>query len=186
MAPRDKMLEPIRGLPLLRDRTKMCLRAGIGPVTVVLAPDKPERLGSIRDLGVNIAYNSGASCGLADSLKAGIANVAYGDVLVVLADLPDLTASDLRSVAHYANESQALLIRGSTSTGIPGHPVFIKRELFQDINALEGDSGASQLFKKYHTETERVPLPRTHATLDLDTPQAWEAWRKKNADPASN
>ena len=58
---------------------------------------------------------------------------------------------------------------GDTVVNIAGR--FIRQ---QDMGT--GDDGARDLLKG-ETVTS-VPLPGDHATLDLDTPEAWARWRK--------
>jgi CTP:molybdopterin cytidylyltransferase MocA len=43
--------------------------------------------------------------------------------------------------------------------------------------ALEGDEGARGILRD--GEIHPVPLPGQRALTDLDTPEEWEAWRRK-------
>jgi CTP:molybdopterin cytidylyltransferase MocA len=67
------------------------------------------------------------------------------------------------------------IFRACDADGTPGHPVILPARLLPDLAQITGDTGARDLLRT-HPETP-VPLPRQHATTDLDTPEAWAAWR---------
>ena len=176
----DKVLEQVRGLPLLTDRAMMCLDTKAIEVVVVTAPDKPDRKFALTDLDVLVVENGGSFQGMAHSLQLGLRHITADAVLIMLADLPDLTSQDLDKLIDYAQTSEAVIIRGTSQTGVPGHPVIIRRSLFDDLMSLRGDQGAAPVLARYKDQTETVALPDDHATADLDTPEAWSQWRLKN------
>ncbi|MEL7090745.1 MAG: NTP transferase domain-containing protein, partial [Pseudomonadota bacterium] len=98
--------------------------------------------------------------------------------MILLADLPALTTQDLRSVMKAADtNTDALIWRGTTEDGAPGHPMIVSQQLFTEFQQLTGDSGGAQIAKAHRDQTHFVPLPGTRARLDLDTPEDWDAWR---------
>ncbi|MFY0691500.1 MAG: nucleotidyltransferase family protein [Paracoccaceae bacterium] len=177
MKGRDKLMEAVRGRPLLRDRAMACLSAGIGRVIVVLPPDRPERDKALAGLELEILHTQGSEFGQAHSLKTGLAQVREDAVMVVLADLPDLTPEDLAAVHARAMTSQAPILRGASAAGKPGHPVLFRAALFPELLELDGDQGAQPVIRRHIDDVELVPLPENHALHDLDTPEDWAAWR---------
>lgn len=177
----DKLLEDVNGIPLLRERALTCLSTEVGTVRVVLPPDRPERASALHDLDVEILYNHGSELGMSHSLQRGVVDVDADAVLIVLADLPDLTAHDIGKLLKAADAHPlAQVLRGATPSGKPGHPVLIRKALFPEFAKLSGDTGAQPLLKRHKVDTVLVPIGAA-ALRDLDTPEDWAAWRAEKS-----
>ena len=61
--------------------------------------------------------------------------------------------------------------------GKRGNPVLFDRRYFEPLGSLTGDSGAKSLIK---ADAEAVHMVASDAAVltDLDTPEAWAAWRR--------
>lgn len=173
----DKLLEPVAGQPLLTRVSKAALATGC-PVTVVLPPDRPARQAALTGLALRHVVADRAADGMAESLRAGVAALPEGrPLLILLADLPEITARDLAAfLAHWAGMPDAIL-RGADSAGTPGHPVGFPPDLRPDLLSLAGDQGAREVIARHKPRLRLIPLPGRHATTDLDTPEDWAAWR---------
>ncbi|WP_243144977.1 nucleotidyltransferase family protein [Litoreibacter roseus] len=178
----DKLLEPIDGTPLLTRVARTCLSAEVDRVCVILPPDRPARADALDDLPVDTLFNNGSGLGLSHSLQTGLSNVTTDAVLIILADLPDLTTADLNAVIYAARDTDAVVVRGATKDGRPGHPVLVRAALFPELMRTKGDAGAQPVLKAHVADTVLVPLPGQHALSDLDTPEDWEAWRAARQD----
>lgn len=180
MQGRDKLLERVDGMPLLRRQVGIA-QALKRPVRVTLPQDRPARRAALDGLeGVNIATLSQAREGLAASLRDGGAWASEMDangLMILLADLPELTERDLRTLAQAYEKAPETPIRATDSSGKPGHPVILPARLFKRLEKLRGDAGAKALLEG-ETVT-RIALPGRHATTDLDTPEDWAAWRAR-------
>lgn len=171
----DKLLEEVRGQPLLRDRVDLALATGCD-VAVTLPPDAETRRAALDGLNVVLLTVPDAASGMSASLRTGAAwAMAQGAcaLMVLLPDLPDLTALDLQTLLQ-ANDFENIF-RACDTTGTPGHPVILPAPLLPELTRVTGDTGARDLLRA-HPVTP-VPLPGAHATTDLDTPEAWAAWR---------
>ena len=177
MLGRDKLLEDINGISLIRDRVLTCLQAAKSEVIVVIPPNSPSRREQISDLSITILENRGSKLGLSHSISVGISASNENQVMLLLADLPELTSQDLTKVLKVASSKPNLIIRGASSSGKPGHPVVFKKELFELFGELRGDSGAKELLREKAKDTLLVKLPNYHALSDLDTPEEWDLWR---------
>lgn len=181
MRGRDKLLERVRGQSLLRDRVGMALDLG-QDVLVTLPPDRPARAESLRDLTnprLHLITVEDAATGLSASLRAGAAHArdhAYAGLMVVLPDLPDLFADDLKTVLQAYDMNS--IIRATDQGGIAGHPVIFPRTVLPALCHLTGDEGARDILRTH--PVCHVTLPGTRATTDLDTPEAWAAWRARD------
>ncbi|MFN3845813.1 MAG: NTP transferase domain-containing protein [Paracoccaceae bacterium] len=173
----DKLLEPVAGQPLLRHIVEQAVGTGY-PVTVALPPDRPDRDRALHGLQVRPMIVAHPDRGMTESLRAGLANLPdAAAVLLLLADLPEITTDDLRLMADAQATFPNLILRATDETGTPGHPVIFPPWSRTDLMGLSGDEGARQVLRTHADRLRLVPLPARHATTDLDTPEAWAAWR---------
>lgn len=179
MQGRDKLLEKVDGLPLLARQVGAARAAGLAVCVTLRAGDLPRQamLRDLNDPGIVQVQVQNADEGIAASLRAGVAALPPNAdaVMVLLPDMPGITRSDLAVTqrAHMAHPDA--IIQATTEDGVPGHPVIFPRRLFPAFAALTGDIGARSILS---AETPRhVALPGQRAILDLDTPEAWAAWR---------
>jgi len=174
----DKLELPVGGVPLLRRQVEAALTVSTD-VRVALPPAPHPRHGLVPAPARRIEV-ADAHQGLSASLRALIETVEQ-DVpraMILLADLPELTAEDLQTVADGVRDTpDALVWRGSTEDGLPGHPLVIASALFPAFSGLSGDAGGQSVLKTYRDRTHLVPLAGQGARRDLDTPEAWAAWR---------
>lgn len=177
MRGRDKLLEDVDGVPLLARQARVALCLGC-PVLVSLRPGDPR--GTVLPDDTEQAEVPDAVEGLSASLRTGAAwaqDQGFDALLVLLADLPDLTASDLQTVLGDFTGSPTRIIRATDDSGKPGHPVIFPAAVFDRMQELTGDDGAKPLLAQQPPRLCR--LPGLRATTDLDTPEAWAAWRAK-------
>ena len=172
MRGRDKLAEPVDGVPLLARQVGTALATEC-PVVVALPPrphPRYEMIGPAAPLEVPSAAD-----GMGVTLAAGVAHLADADaILVLLADLPEITADDLMAVLN-AEHGLGEIVRGSSEDGRPGHPLLIPSAAFNAFMDLKGDDGGREVVGRFPTRV--VPLPGRRAVLDLDTPEEWDAWR---------
>ncbi|TAG19066.1 MAG: nucleotidyltransferase family protein [Rhodobacterales bacterium] len=173
----DKLLEQIDGQPLLTRITQAALATG-AKVTVTLPPGRPQRGAALAGPAVRQITVPDAATGIAASLKAGFDSLPKdAPVLLLLADLPEITAEDLSLMLREWQATPDLIMRGTAADGTPGHPVCLPAWCRPEIQALTGDEGARSLLSRHHDRLRLVALPGSHATTDLDTPEDWAAWR---------
>jgi molybdenum cofactor cytidylyltransferase len=184
MGGRDKLLEPVAGVPLLRHVVQALSASAVDEIVVVLPPDPGERLtalaGTTARPEVRTVTNPRAAEGMGTSVGAGVTALRTDAdaVLIVLADMPELTARDFdRLVAAFDPAEGRAIVRAVTEAGRPGHPVLFGRRFFEPLRALEGDRGARSLIEDYKEFLVDVVLPGGAAATDLDTPEDWDAWR---------
>ena len=175
MAPRDKLLEPVDGLPLLRERALAAISTG-ARLVVTLPPDRPERREAIADLDLCIVIVQQASEGMGASIAAGVAALDDGAVMILPADMPDIVSAHVRALLDAAEAEPDAIHRGA-SDGVPGHPVLFPSDLLARLATLGGDEGARALLRDHAGRVRLHDLPGRAALTDLDTPEAWEAWR---------
>lgn len=176
----DKLLELVDGVPLLRRQAGIARQVTKAQVIVALPPAPHPRYDVLNGIDVLAVPVPDAAEGMNASLRAGFAALPCGapHAMLLLADMPDLTADDLLVVAQsIAAHPDALVWRGATHQGAPGHPIIFHNSLFDKFAALTGDEGGREVAQSVKDRTILVPLGDA-ARLDLDTPDAWAAWRK--------
>lgn len=140
-----KQLADLHGRPLLEHAVgAMVAVPALERIVVVLGA----QAGQVR-AGVNMFDAEVVECaqwqeGMAASLRCGVAALEDCEaVLVVLGDQPLLTSQVIAGVLDRA-AGRHTAVR-ATYGGKPGHPVLLKRELYESLLALRGDSGARDL-----------------------------------------
>jgi CTP:molybdopterin cytidylyltransferase MocA len=178
MAPRDKLTETVAGEPLLRRSARIALQSG-APVIAVLPPGRPERAAALQGLPVQQVVAHDAAQGMTASLRAGLAAVpvAAAGAMVLPADMPGFTAADLRQLFAVFAADPTRIVRGMAADGTPGHPALFPADLFPALRALTGDEGGRAVIRANAARVVAVALPDDRATLDLDTPEDWAAFR---------
>lgn len=165
-----KLLATFDGVPLVRRSVVNALAADIGRVIVVTGHREPEIRTALGDLPVVLVSNPDYPSGMASSLTAGLAALdpAAGGMLVMLADMPGITASDLRRLVDtFAAEGGRAVIR-ATADGQRGNPVILPRATFAAVGRLLGDVGARHIVERCGLPVIDVELGAA-ARLDLDT-----------------
>jgi molybdenum cofactor cytidylyltransferase len=171
----DKLAEIIDGTPQLTRITA----AACSVSTRVYVATTPARLPMLHALPATPLLLKGSSEGMGGSLRDGVASLPdCAQFMVVLADIPDLSAEDMRAVLQGpAHSSESLIWRGATPDGQPGHPILFDASLRPQFANLTGDSGGESIVKPLRHRTWTTALP--HARMDLDTPEDWAAWRSR-------
>ena len=175
MQGRDKLLELVDGEPLLR---LLALRAlPLGPVYATLPPIGHPRYDILPDPVQTVPVDGE----LSDNIRAGIATLPSDTQGVILlpADMPEITQADLAKIKDTALKTDALIVRALTEDGRAGHPIYFSVKVFDRFAELRGDRGAFRIIDDLKDEVVAVPLAGNRARLDLDTPQDWADWRAK-------
>ena len=185
MRGRDKLMEEIDGVPLLLRTVGRALRTGC-KVLVTVPQDRPGRVAALRTLdhpNLMIGPPLDAREGMSVSLRHGAgwasdAHPAPAGLMILLADMPDVTTQDIQTVLSAFVQAPDRVHRAVSQSGQPGHPVVFPRRLFRQLAEVTGDSGAREVMANEALVT--VPLPGDHASTDLDTPEDWVAWRARH------
>jgi molybdenum cofactor cytidylyltransferase len=172
----DKLLETVDDITQLRRIAHAALLTGTN-VYVTLSSDYPLRDAALKGLAVIKLPVAEAAEGMSASIRVANAAIPSGPIMLLLADLPEITTADLRQMISAHNVERTRILRATSSQGVPGHPVILPNWVRHELKVLTGDSGAFPVLQRHAHAVRLVPLPGTHATTDLDTPEDWAAWR---------
>ncbi len=184
----DKLLQMVEGQPLIRRQAVRALAAS-PLVGVTLSATHPDRLSAIIGLDVGASVLADAPEGMAASLRhAARSAPTYGGdhtataIMVVPADMPDLTTADMRRMIDAHAAAPTAILRGMGADGTPGHPVLFPRDLWPALLELRGDQGARPVLVRYSGRVRMIALPGANAITDLDTREDWARWRAQHPE----
>ncbi len=182
MGDRDKLTEIVRGRALLEDRARMMLVSKVDPVMVVLAPERPARIACLDGLDVDFVFNPDAQTGMASSIQEGLSAVPDECIGAVIlpADMPNVTSAHIDALVETLKEDPATLWRSIGREAEMTAPNAIPRAYFGLFKSLSGDQGGRAVMQFLGDKVAGLPLDGDDPTLDLDTPEAWEKWRRLN------
>lgn len=183
MRGRDKLLEPVAGEALLRRQVRVALASG-APVLVTLprraAGPRAEVLEGLGlGTGCRVAYvaaREGMAVSLRTAAQAARASGAAG-LMVMLPDMPEIGTADIETLRAAFAAAPDRCLRAVTPDGRPGHPVVFPARLYDALEGVTGDAGGRDILAGEEVRT--VPLADDRAITDLDTPEAWAAWRAR-------
>lgn len=173
-----KQLLPLAGQPLLQHVLEAALSSCLDEVILVLGHRAREvraaiRIpeGRLRTL-INRHYGLGQSTSLRLGLRAASPRATAAAIL--LGDQPQVSARLIDMVAAAFRRAGAPVVRpmyqGTNGRRLPGHPVFLSRQIWPQVEALEGDGGMRGLLAA-HPEWLFEVIVEGEAPSDIDT---WE------------
>jgi molybdenum cofactor cytidylyltransferase len=153
---------------LVRHALDAALDAGIDDVVVVVGHDADAVAAAVGSLA-RVVHNPRFAEGQATSLAAGLD--ALGDgvdaVVVLLADQPGMTGANLRALLEAARHRSEPIVR-LRFVDRPG-PALLRRSVWADVRALEGDVGARALIDR-RPDLVFDAVVEGSAPPDVDTP----------------
>lgn len=179
----NKLLRQIDGTPLVVRTAKRLAQSNAGGMTIVINPETVGLAEAVQGQGDQIITANDADTGLAASLRAGINALpkTATAVIIALADMPDVTPQDIDALmSAYDPTNGALIVAPTAPNGKRGNPVLFDRRYFEPLASLSGDTGAKALIEAEVSALRLVPRG-AGVLVDLDTPEAWDAWEKANS-----
>lgn len=164
----NKLLLDLGGEPLVRRAARAALAAGLQPVVVVLGHQSREVEGALAGLPFRPAFNAEHAGAQRLSLQCGVRALEAGAeaAVVILADMPFVTAAMLRALVERYRDSGAPLVT-SEYGGVFAPPTLYDRSLFPEILALTGEGCGRQVARRHRDEAAVVEQPAA-ALADVD------------------
>ena len=178
MGKTNKLLVSVDGKPLVRHTVEAALASKAADTLVVTGHEREAVEAVLEGAAVRITFNPDYARGLSTSLKAGIdALPPDTDAAVVcLGDMPDIDTTLLDRLIDAFDPAQGRSIVVPTHNGKRGNPVLWASLYFPAMTALEGDVGARHLIGQYPEAVVEVPMETPATLLDIDTPEALDAY----------
>jgi xanthine dehydrogenase accessory factor len=176
---RNKALAPIGGRPMLQHVLTAAAASNVDEIVLVLGADEEAIRRALvlpAQIPTRVVVVAGEAPAQSVSLRAGLRAVdaRATRAAILLGDEPGVTDELIDRVGAALADSGARaarpLWRDATGRCVPGHPVFLSRSIWPELESLRGDTGARQLFEAHpewlhevHVEGEPVG--------DVDTPE---------------
>jgi molybdenum cofactor cytidylyltransferase len=168
-----KLLAEFDGVPLVRHLTIEALASGASAVTVVTGYRRDKIVACLSGLEVSFVHNPNYASGMATSLIAGWLaswHRSADGVLIMLADMPHVTAEHLRKLISCFRDSGGGVIVRAVGKGRWGNPVILPQSLGDEVQRLRGDIGARHIILGSGLEVIDVDIGEA-ALIDVDTPE---------------
>jgi len=161
---------------MLRHAVEAALASRLHSVTVVTGHDAAAVEDALEGLPVRFLHNPNYAAGLSTSLRAGVASADGDGLMVLLGDMPGITAGLIdRAVAAF-DPAAGRAICVATSRGEHGHPVLWGRQFFGELAKLTGDRGARSLIGAHTDQVCEIEAGDAGPLTDIDTPDALAAY----------
>lgn len=149
---------------------------------VLSTTDHPKDFQQLLPTGASVITavhaNNGLGASLSDLIVQSLDKDPSSEVTalgIYLADMPSIAPQTMNRLEQKAN--RAKIVR-PTYKGVPGHPVWIGRNLWGLFKNLTADEGGKQLLKGLESLVELVEVNDDGVVIDLDTPEAVSLWQK--------
>jgi CTP:molybdopterin cytidylyltransferase MocA/xanthine/CO dehydrogenase XdhC/CoxF family maturation factor len=176
---RNKLVESIRGKPLVRQSVDAALASRLDPVLVVTGHEADKVQAALSGTSAACVHNPDYRAGLSSSLRAGILAVPPDceGAMILLGDMPGITSGLIDRLVAGFEPPQGRNICVACARGRQGHPVLWSRAFFDQIAALTGDAGARKLLEAYAGRVVEIEAEDDAPLTDIDTPEALAAYR---------
>jgi CTP:molybdopterin cytidylyltransferase MocA len=170
---RPKALAAIGGTTFITQILRTLADAGVSEIVVVTRPADAAMEQEVAASGhvARIVVNLEPSRGQLSSLLAGLDAIdrpENGGAIVLLVDMPLVSASAIRRVIAAAQSSSAPIVR-AVHAGRHGHPVVFKRETFEALRRADPAVGAKAVV--HAMQVEDVEIADRGVVEDVDTPE---------------
>ncbi len=175
MGPENKLLAPWRGKSPLEYVCQAATGSMCDEIIVVTGHQHRQTSQALSEFKVKFTHNREYASGMASSIKTGVMTASQnnsGAVMILLGDMPGITCAmiDRMIAAGNVNKPDSIIV--ATSKSKRGNPVLWPSKYFDELLALDGDTGARQIISKYEDNIVELELGAA-ARFDLDTPDAF-------------
>ena len=172
-----KQLLQIDGEPLIQRAARALLDGGCAPVRVVLGAAAESCRSALSEFAVQITFNERYHQGMGTSIAVGIEALQQEKtppeaVVVALCDQPFLDADLIAALIRQHEITNCSIIAADYGEAL-GPPAFFTAAHFHSLAQLNGDQGASSLFRAHADDTAHIPFPQ--GRTDIDTAADWRA-----------
>lgn len=173
---RPKATLQIGGISVLERLVAALRGAGIQAVSVVIGPYRDQLLPLIARCGAHAVVHRQPDASLVDSqrlaLEAHHASFVGHDLLLVLADLPLLSAADvLPLIASWQQRAPSVHAQMPVVNGVRGHPLLLSRHAVAQISATARHLGIRDWLRSHPEAVQPFDAQRRAYVTDVDTPE---------------
>ncbi len=147
---------------------------------VVLGANANKIIGEVKDLTVEIVVNKYWQNGMSSSIKTGLEKLleiqaGLENVILLLCDQPFVNKETILNLIEIQTKTQKSIVACKYENTI-GVPALFRREMFDRLLSLKGESGAKNLILENSKNLATISAPE--AAFDIDTTEDFEALKK--------
>ncbi len=178
---RNKLLLDLGGETLVRRAVQAAIGGAVDDVVVVLGHDEARVRAELAGLPCTAILNPDHAEGAGTSVRTGVRHVAADAqaVVVVLADMPFVTAEMIATLVHRYRDTRPPLV-ASHYGEVQAPPTLYDRALFGELLQIPGERCAKQVVRRHEQEAVVVAWPES-ALRDIDLPADYEGARAELA-----
>ena len=167
---RNKLLLELDGETVVRRAARTAIEAGLSPVIVVTGHAREAVEGQLHGLGCSSVFNGEHLAGTHTSVAVGIGAVGAGcaAAVVILADMPLVTAAMLRALVARYRASRPLLVASRYGGEVNAPPILYDRRLFGELRRMDARCGR-EVVRRHRHEAVEIQWPAEFGR-DLDNP----------------
>lgn len=170
----NKLLAPLRGIPLIRVLAETLASSRAGNDIIVVTGDDGEAVrGALDGVRVRFVANEDHLAGMGRSIAigAGAVDPRADGALIVPGDMPLLPASLIDALIHaFEAGGQGRIVTPVTSGGEQRNPVLWPRRYFTELYRLDGDRGGKALLERHAADIDVLVVDDLDELRDVDTP----------------
>jgi molybdenum cofactor cytidylyltransferase len=169
---RNKLLERVNSVPLIRLVVAMALASRVDDVVVVLGHQAARVRAALSGLACRVVLNRDYRAGQSGSIKAGLKGLSHAvdAVLVLPGDSALIRPADINAVLDAYVRSRARIVVAAFR-GRHGHPILIDRRLFSRLRRIsERSHGLKAVVTQHADDIRAVEVPSERVLIDVDTP----------------
>lgn len=169
---------------LLERTARIAAAAGADPIFIVLGSYAETMRNLHFPENVVLVLNDRWEEGVASSIRAGMQaalaqNKEAGGVLLMVCDQPAVTVEHLRTLISEAQRGGGTWETAASSyAGVTGTPAIFPATRFQQVLALQGDTGARALLRDPAHPPLLISLPQ--GEIDIDTTDDLINWQNQS------
>lgn len=166
-----KLIQPLGGKPVIRWGAES-LSFATDWLLVVVPPQSADLRAALHGVRARFVTNPEPERGLGRSIACGVdALPSDADAVVIaLGDEPLLKPAWIHAVIATYRQGKPAAIVAPVFRGSRRHPVLFDRDVYAELTALDGDSGARDVIERDPGRVALVELDEP-ATIDVDTPE---------------
>lgn len=121
-----------------------------------------------------IVFNSNYELGMFSSVLAGARAALGNDVLLIPGDITNVSENSIRSLLLGSKD-----IRIPSFNGVRGHPVYLSKQMIDELVEEPVDSRLCDFIAKHNSETEIIEVNDKFINFDVDTIEDYNRLRKE-------
>lgn len=151
------------------ERTTVVVKRGSETFCSMISTALDSALGASRSAAIHWEICDCAELGMAASLACGVhANRKAAGWLIGLADMPALPSAAIVAVRH--SLATGANLAATSCAGKRGHPVGLASRYYEDLLALQGDTGARSLVERDKADLVLTEINSNGIHADVDLP----------------